>query len=124
MILAAAARVQRRASSREDLLLAVGVIPAATCIIPMVLRFRYGACGLCLSLDNGDWGLLAKRREVKHPSDPSAAALTARRLLEALATHTQGQEKSASARRRRYSPTLDDTDCCWIGTRNSPGSRG
>jgi hypothetical protein len=47
----------------------------------MVLRFRYGACGLCLSLDNGDWGLLAKRREVKHPSDPSAAALTARRLL-------------------------------------------
>jgi hypothetical protein len=75
----------------------------------MVLRFRYGACGLSLSPDNGDWGLLARRREVKHPSDLSAAALTARRLLEALATHTQGQEKSASARQRRYSSTVHDT---------------
>jgi hypothetical protein len=43
------------------------------------------------------------------PSDLSAAALTARRLLEALATHTQGQEKSASAHQRRYSSTVHDT---------------
>jgi hypothetical protein len=52
-------------------------IPAeATCIFPMVLRFRYGACGQYLSPSKGkgDWGELAQRRHVKRPSDLTAAA--------------------------------------------------